>query len=72
MPSPKQSKYIRDLMVNAGHAHPEGYLRGSSKTIPLGPTMRQRSSGTVDEWIAGLTAKQASEVIQYLVEQRNR
>lgn len=72
MPSPKQTAYIRDLMVNQGYAHPEGYIRGAAKKIPHGPNMRQRSSGTVDEWIAGLTAKQASEVIQYLVEQRNR
>jgi len=62
----KQVKYIVHLMIDAGHAHRKGYLRGSSKNVPHGPSMRERQ-GTVDEWAETLTSRQASEVIDYLL-----
>lgn len=63
--TPKQAAYLRSLMVEAGHAHPQGYLRGSAKQLPHGPTMRERS-GSVDAWIGRLTVRQASECIDAL------
>ena len=54
-------------MIEAGHAHPSyGSLRGSSKRLPHGPSMRERGDGNLDTWIQRLTVKQASEVIDYL------
>ena len=67
MATQKQAEYIVALMVEAGHAHARGYLRGSAKKLPHGPSMRERT-GTVEEWIARLTKKQASEVIEALKE----
>lgn len=65
MPTPKQTAYIYNLMIEAGHAHPQGMLRGSAKRLPYGPTMRERS-GSVQGWAARLTVRQASEVIDAL------
>lgn len=64
--SKRQVRFIVDLMVDAGHAHRKGYLRSSSKNVPYGPSMRERG-GTVWDWADGLTPKQASEVIDYLL-----
>lgn len=65
MATSKQATYLRDLMVEAGHAHPQGFLRGSSKTLPHGPSMAERS-GSVDDWIERLSVGQASDVIAAL------
>lgn len=65
MATPKQASYIKSLLIEAGHAHPQGYMRGSAKHLPYGPSQRERM-GTVEAWVRGLTAKQASEVIDAL------
>lgn len=65
MATTKQINYIADLMIRAGHAHRKGYLVASSKRLPHGPTMRQRS-GSVQDWAADLTKSEASEIIDIL------
>lgn len=69
MPTAKQAPYIRDLMIDLGHAHGRyGSLRASAKHLPHGPSMRERGAGRggVDAWIARLTMRQASTVIAAL------
>lgn len=61
----KQASYLKALMIEAGHAHPQGYLRASAKHLPNGPTMRERS-GSVEQWMGRLTVRQASECIDAL------
>lgn len=62
----RQLHIIRDLMIKAGHAHAGGTLRGGAQTLPHGPTMRERG-GSVLDWVARLTAPQASDVLDALL-----
>jgi len=73
MPTRKQAEFIRDLMIDTGHAHHMGTLRASAKRLPHAPSMRERGahgSDGLDRWIGRLTPRQASDVIEELLRQR--
>lgn len=71
MATQAQIQLIRDLMVEQGHAHRDGHLRGSAKHLPHGPSMRERGR-SVTEWATKLTPNQASTVIEYLKDQQSK
>ena len=68
----RQRNFLKALLIEAGDIHPQHLsFRSSAKRLPHGPTMRERSAG-FDVWASRLTKKQASEVISFLLEERNR